>query len=137
MVVEDHADTADLVRRALQSWLGIRCSSARTLAQATQLFQAAADEADDFDLVICDWVLPDGSGLQLPRMLSPRSEKRRFEGRTFLLSVSGMAALDDLQTSLAAGFDAHLRKPFTMQALVSVVHSLLAKSGCTDVPATA
>ena len=62
-----------------------------------------ASEAD-FDLLISDIELPDGSGLELMRTIR---SSRPVPG----IALSGFGSLDDIEQSQAAGFALHLTKP--------------------------
>ena len=130
LLVEDHDQTARTVQRALCTWLEVRCVPTRTLVEAKRQFDAAATRGDPFDLVICDLVLPDGSGLQLPRMLGLAGAVSAINARAQLIAVSGMIASGDRTTSLEAGFDAHLRKPFSLEELTDTVRALLSRTDC-------
>ena len=67
--------------------------------------------AQDFDLLLCDVGLPDGSGWDLMRSLRLRGS--RLHG----IVLSGHGQAQDIQQSYDAGFKAHLIKPLTLQAL--------------------
>ena len=136
LLVEDHPDTAKVLERAITKWVGVRCSVAGSVSDAKRQFEAASAAGDEFHLVICDLMLPGGSGLQLPALLRPGVEGPQVGGKTQLIAVSAMASMDDEERSLAAGFDAHLRKPFNLGALVAVVTRLLNRSHCNGTSST-
>ena len=137
LIVEDHPDTAKVLQRALANWVGVRCCVADCLGEARRLFEAARAAGDEYHVVLCDLMLPGGSGLQLPALLRPGIKGSRAEGHTQFIAVSAMASMDDEARSMAAGFDAHLRKPFTLEALVAVVNRLLDRSDCGGDPVAA
>lgn len=98
LIVEDHADTARVLRRMLEK-SGFRVSAAGDLRSARQL---AAQR--NFDLVISDMSLPDGSGLELMRELH---QGKGLRG----IALSGFGTAEDAAASRAAGFVEHLIKP--------------------------
>jgi two-component system, chemotaxis family, CheB/CheR fusion protein len=105
LLVEDHGDTAEVLRRLLRG-AGHRVESAGDVAGALKL---AAGEP--FDLLLSDLGLPDGSGLDLMRSLRDR-------GLTLPgIALSGFGQEQDLARSRAAGFLAHLTKPVGMADL--------------------
>jgi PAS domain S-box-containing protein len=74
---------------------------------------AAAEEAQ-FDLLISDIELPDGTGLELIHGLGG--------GRTIPgIAISGFGSEDDLQQSAGAGFAEHLTKPIDLNRLESAI----------------
>lgn len=111
LLVEDHADCADLIALQLRRE-GYAVRIAGGVGQATQL---AADEP--FDVLLCDLGLPDGSGLDLIRQL-----KSLYRIKSVALTGSGMD--EDVANCRQAGFDAHLTKPCEPEKLHAVLASL-------------
>jgi PAS domain S-box-containing protein len=109
LLVEDHGDTARVVRRILEME-GHKVAWAGDVASALQ--NAASDA---FDLLISDVGLPDGSGLDLMREL--RSRGHKLPG----IALSGYGQEDDVAQSRRAGFIAHMVKPMNMEQLVTAV----------------
>ena len=114
LLVEDHGDTARIMRRLLQGW-GNHVEHAADVATALQL---AATQP--FDLLLSDLGLPDGSGLDLMRMLRARGVARPG------IALSGYGQEADLQASRAAGFALHLVKPVSMPRLADAIASVVA-----------
>ena len=112
LLVEDHADTRQIMEYALKD-LGCTVSSAGTVAGALAL---AAERR--FDLLISDIGLPDAPGTVLMRELKAR---HALKG----IAMSGYGRDGDLEQSREAGFDAHLVKPVTLDALEEAIRRLL------------
>ena len=105
LLVEDHADTARIMRRLLTAD-GHAVQWAGDVAAGVKL--AAAHE---FDVLLSDLGLPDGTAVDLMRTL-------RQEGSTLPgIVLSGYGQDQDVARSLEAGFAAHLIKPFSLQKL--------------------
>jgi PAS domain S-box-containing protein len=113
LLVEDEPETLDVFSRILRS-LGHRVATATTLAEAV-----SAALAGEFDLIISDVGLPDGSGLDLPGRLGGRRS-------TPAIAVSGFGMKEDIQRSLEAGFAAHLVKPIGFKELGTTIRQVLA-----------
>jgi two-component system CheB/CheR fusion protein len=105
LLVEDHADTARMLARLLQS-KGHVVTRAGSVAAALEAARAA-----EFDVLVSDLGLPDGSGDELMRRLL--TEGKRLRG----IAVSGYGGSDDVQRSLEAGFTEHITKPVSLDAL--------------------
>jgi DNA-binding response OmpR family regulator len=74
----------------------------------------AAASREQFDLLISDIQLPDGTGLELIRGLGG--------GRTLPgIAISGFGSEEDLQESAGAGFAEHLTKPIDVNRLESAI----------------
>ena len=111
LFVEDHADTARVLGRILQT-AGFDVSHANSLVSARELANSRR-----FDLVISDLGLPDGSGLDLMRGL------RETQGLTGI-ALSGFGTDDDVAASTAAGFAEHITKPVDWERLKSAIERL-------------
>jgi signal transduction histidine kinase/ActR/RegA family two-component response regulator len=120
LLVEDNADTLGYLEWALRRH-GHGVTAAPTLADARR---AAGD--GDFDLLISDIELPDGSGLELMRDLRPRGIRG--------IALSGHGSEDDVRQSSAAGFAAHLVKPVLAGVLDEAIG--LAARPAPEEPAT-
>lgn len=114
LLVEDHEDTARVLRRVLEH-AGYSVVHAPTVMQAK--LEAAARE---FDIVVSDVGLPDGTGLDLMRELNAR------HGLTGI-ALSGFGMDDDRAASAAAGFAEHLTKPVDWPQLRSAIERLLGR----------
>ncbi|HEY0725944.1 MAG TPA: ATP-binding protein, partial [Pyrinomonadaceae bacterium] len=124
LLVEDHADTARVLRRILEQ-------SGYSVTHADSLAQARATTAQQhFDLVISDVGLPDGSGLDLMRFL------HATYGLTGI-ALSGFGTAEDVAASSAAGFAEHLTKPIDWPQLRSGIDRLLARKLQNDSPVPA
>ncbi|MBA3882641.1 MAG: PAS domain S-box protein [Chthoniobacterales bacterium] len=112
LLVEDHEDTARVLRRILQH-AGHTVSHAATIHAALALAKERG-----FNLVISDLGLPDGSGLDLMRTLHA---EHALPG----IALSGFGTEDDLAASSAAGFTEHLTKPVDWPQLRNAIQRLL------------
>ena len=114
LLVEDHADTARLMRRLL----AIDGHEVRWAADVAAALQLAA--TFDFDLLLSDLGLPDGTGVDLMRAL--REKGSLLPG----IVLSGYGQDRDIERSLEAGFAAHLVKPLSLQQLHQTMATLVA-----------
>ena len=118
LLVEDHQDTARVLRRVLEH-AGYAVAHASTIGEAFELTTQR-----DFDLVVSDLGLPDGSGLDLMRHLNTT---RGLTG----IALSGFGMDDDRAASSAAGFAEHLTKPVDWPHLRSVIERVVATQAKT------
>ena len=114
LLVEDHADTARLMRRLL----AIDGHEVRWAADVATALQLAATL--NFDLLLSDLGLPDGTGVDLMRSL--REKGSLLPG----IILSGYGQDRDIERSLEAGFTAHLVKPLSLQKLHQAMATLVA-----------
>jgi PAS domain S-box-containing protein len=113
LLVEDHVDTARVLRRILEH-AGFEVAHAGTVTAARELASSRR-----FDLVISDVGLPDGTGVELMRDLH---SQYRLSG----IALSGFGTDDDVAASSAAGFSEHLTKPVDWPQLRSAIDRVLA-----------
>ena len=74
--------------------------------------------AEDFDLVISDVGLPDGSGLELMRELRDRYSITKG------ICLSGFGMESDIERSMEAGFEVHLIKPVNIERLAEILREV-------------
>jgi|ERR1041385_6125137 CheY-like chemotaxis protein len=99
-VVENHRDTLDAIKMFLEAQ-GHSVEVAPDMKSALKLAPRAR-----FDVLISDIGLPDGDGWELMRKL--RGEIPNLKA----IAMSGYGMRADLEKSKAAGYAAHLIKPF-------------------------
>ncbi|MDB5033947.1 MAG: domain S-box [Chlorobi bacterium] len=112
LIVDDHKDT-NMVMRLLLERRGYDVLAAGTMNEALEIASN-----NQFDLLVSDIGLPDGSGLELIRLLRER-------GPVKAVALSGFGMEGDVQKSLEAGFSEHLTKPVTFQKLQEIIDRLL------------
>jgi signal transduction histidine kinase len=116
LLIEDNSDVSATLAELL-CVLGHRVVVAGTGAEGVAL---AAEQT--FDLILCDLGLPDFDGAEACRRIREKSGT----GGPPIVALTGWARTEDRQRTEAAGFDAHLVKPTTADALRGVferVHS--------------
>jgi signal transduction histidine kinase/HAMP domain-containing protein/ActR/RegA family two-component response regulator len=108
LLVEDHEDTnrslTNLLRRR-----GYYVQSARNVQSARDL-----SAKEEFDVLISDLGLPDGSGIELMRALNSQRP-------VFGIALTGFGMEDDIRKSYEAGFKHHLVKPIDLNKLDSLI----------------
>jgi two-component system CheB/CheR fusion protein len=123
LLVEDHVDTAKLLKRLLKS-TGYHVQTAGTVAEALSVA-----ESHEFDLVISDLGLPDGSGYDLVRQMVARRP-------TKAIALSGFGMQEDVQFGRDAGFAMHLTKPVNFEQLEICIQRMMAAGDCPISDAT-
>jgi signal transduction histidine kinase/BarA-like signal transduction histidine kinase len=115
LLVEDHADTGRVMARLLKR-AGFQVVYAESVEKAW-----AAWQAGEFDLVVSDIGLPDGTGLDLMRKI------REVRPTATGVCMSGFGMESDLEASRQAGFAEHLIKPVDMQQMQAAIRRLLSR----------
>jgi signal transduction histidine kinase/CheY-like chemotaxis protein len=108
LLVEDHEDT----KRSLTNLLrrrGYHVQSAGDLQSAIDL-----SAKEEFDVLISDLGLPDGSGIDLMRVLNSQRP-------VFGIALTGFGMEDDIRKSYEVGFKHHLVKPIDLNKLDSLI----------------
>lgn len=104
LIVEDHDSTRAMLARLL-SHGGHQVRMAASVQEGLQAFGE-----EEYDVVISDLGLPDGSGLDLMREVR---RQRPVPG----IALSGYGMEDDVKDTQEAGFFAHLVKPVSIDQL--------------------
>jgi signal transduction histidine kinase/HAMP domain-containing protein len=108
LLVEDHPDTNRSLTRLLRR-RGYHVHSAVNLQSALDL-----SAKEEFDVLISDLGLPDGSGIDL-------MQKLRAERPVFGIALTGFGMEEDIRKSRDAGFRHHLVKPIDLNKLDSLI----------------
>jgi CheY-like chemotaxis protein len=116
LVVEDQALNRDLIHAIVSRTSQPRVRGA-TLVDAHDLAQARTALAEgEFDLVLLDVQLPDGSGLDLFPDIAARDGHRPA-----VIALTGGVLPHQRTAALEAGCDAILEKPFLGDDLTSLI----------------
>ena len=111
LLVEDHFDTAQQLTRLLEH-SGHKVTCVGSVQEAL-----AQGRNGNFDVLISDLGLPDGSGCDLIRNLSRHHQIPA-------IALSGFGMKEDIENSIAAGFSCHLTKPVNWQELKSEIQKI-------------
>ena len=84
---------------------------------ATSIAASVPAARNGFDVLVSDIGLPDGSGLELVRLLSRERPVRA-------IALSGYGTRADVQRSRDAGFQCHLTKPVDPEELVETIEQV-------------
>jgi HAMP domain-containing protein/signal transduction histidine kinase/ActR/RegA family two-component response regulator len=106
LLVEDHEDT----KRSLTNLLRRRGYDVEAAGNVQSAVDLSAKE--DFDVLISDLGLPDGSGIDLIQMLNSKRP-------VFGIALTGFGMEEDIRKSQEAGFKHHLVKPIDVNKLDS------------------
>jgi DNA-binding response OmpR family regulator len=120
LLVEDHLDTATMMRLVLER-NGYSVITAASCAEAH-----VKSDGQHIDMIVCDIGLPDGSGVDLLGQL-------RKLHHAPAIAVSGFGTRDDVTRSLAAGFAEHVTKPLGMHELLRAVERALSTTASETV----
>ncbi|MDR6929325.1 MULTISPECIES: response regulator [Pseudomonas] len=124
LVVDDAAFIRDLVKKCLRNFFpGIRTEDAINGKKAQALLAREA-----FDLVLCDWEMPEMSGLEL---LTWCREQDHLKTMPFVM-VTSRGDKENVVQAIQAGVSGYVSKPFTNEQLLTKVKQALNKVGKLD-----
>lgn len=112
-VVENHQDTLDAIKMFLEAQ-GHSVEAAPDMKSALKLAPRT-----EFDVLISDIGLPDGDGWELMRKLRDKIPNLKA------IAMSGYGMRADLDKSKAAGYAAHIIKPFGPMELNAALNKVL------------
>ena len=118
LIVDDEFAIRDMLRMALEI-AEFRCLEAENIQQAYSL---AVDERPD--IVLLDWMLPGGSGLELLRRFKRNDSTRELP----VIMLTAKTTEDNLIQGLDVGADDYITKPFAPRELIARVKALLRRS---------
>lgn len=113
LIIEDHSDTLQALSNLLTHF-GHEISVADDAESARKIIRSK-----EFDVVLADIGLPDGSGYDL---IAEAKRKRPVKA----VALTGFGAPDDIARGKEAGFDFHLTKPVDFHELRAVLGQIAA-----------
>jgi CheY-like chemotaxis protein len=121
LIVDDAPFIRDLVKKALRGQFpGLQIEEAVNGRKAQQLLSRQG-----FDLILCDWEMPEMSGLELLQWFrgQPGSEKTPF------IMVTSRGDKENVIEAIQSGVSDYIGKPFTNDQLSAKVKKALLRSG--------
>ncbi|QQZ42038.1 response regulator [Pseudomonas sp. SK3(2021)] len=124
LVVDDASFIRDLVKKCLRNYFpGIKIEDAINGRKAQALLAREA-----FDLVLCDWEMPEMSGLEL---LTWCRGQEAMKTMPFIM-VTSRGDKENVVQAIQAGVSGYVSKPFTNEQLLTKVKQALNKVGKLD-----
>lgn len=122
LIVDDEFAIRDMLRMALEI-ADFRCLEAENIHDAYTLI---VDERPD--IVLLDWMLPGGSGLELLRRLKRNDTTRELP----VIMLTAKSAEDNVIQGLDVGADDYITKPFAPRELIARIKALLRRTSGGD-----
>jgi CheY-like chemotaxis protein len=110
LIVEDDEDSREMLRLSL-AMAGHRVAVAETGREAVSRVAELRPDA-----MIVDLGLPDIDGYEVARLV-----RAALGEKILLVAVTGYGRAEDVARAKAAGYDAHLLKPATVESLASIL----------------
>ncbi|MFY0730076.1 response regulator [Pseudomonas sp. NFX15] len=124
LVVDDASFIRDLVKKCLRNYFpGMRIEDAINGRKAQAMLAK-----ETFDLVLCDWEMPEMSGLEL---LTWCREQDNLKAMPFVM-VTSRGDKENVVQAIQAGVSGYVSKPFTNEQLITKVKQALHKVGKLD-----
>jgi two-component system chemotaxis response regulator CheY len=115
-LVVDDSRTTRLILKQILLQLGFEVEVAGNGREGLDRLKQSAET----NLVLVDWNMPDMDGLSFVRAVRADADFRDLR----LLMVSGEESASQVETALAAGADAFVRKPFTRETILEKLELL-------------
>lgn len=121
LVVDDAAFIRDLIKKGIRdAYPGFKIHEAIDGRKAQSILKA-----NPIDLVLCDWEMPEMSGLEL---LTWMRAEQRYENTPFMM-ITSRGERDHVIKAVQAGVSDYIGKPFTRDNFLQKVDKLLRKHG--------
>ena len=118
LVVEDHAQTARLIRMMLQDMQLANILTAKDGVEAQEVLEAGDEH---IDVILCDWRMPRMTGLEFLKQVRQSHPDMPF------MMVTANADVESIRTAAASGVSSYIAKPFSPAQLQAVLVALVEK----------
>ena len=122
LIVDDELAIRDMLRMALEI-SDYRCIEAENIQQAYALVVYERP-----DIILLDWMLPGGSGLELLRRLKRDESTQEVP----VIMLTAKTTEDNVIQGLDVGADDYITKPFAPRELIARIRALLRRAGAGD-----
>ncbi|ONM45618.1 two-component system response regulator [Halopseudomonas pachastrellae] len=121
LIVDDAPFIRDLVKKALRSHFpGLQIEEAVNGRKAQQVLSRTG-----FDLILCDWEMPEMSGLELLQWFRAQPD----QGSTPFVMVTSRGDKENVVEAIQAGVSDYIGKPFSNEQLIAKVKKALQRAG--------
>lgn len=118
LVVDDAAFIRDMVRKTIRSrFPGMAVEEAINGRKAQQLISK-----QPFDLILCDWEMPEMSGIELLNWL-----RQEHQATTPFVMVTSRGDKENVVEAIQAGVTDYIGKPFSSEKLLGKVIKVMSK----------
>ncbi|MCC2617273.1 response regulator [Aestuariibacter halophilus] len=117
LVIDDEPITLEMVKHILEDIVSGELLLMSSSIEAMACVQTCRD--GDLDLVVCDWEMPDHTGLDILKALRAESPDTPF------LMMTGHASRQYVLAAMQAGVTGFIAKPFKQQDLVARVRECI------------
>lgn len=122
LIVDDEMAIREMIRLSLEM-AGYHCLEASNIQQAHSII------VDDTpDLVLLDWMLPGGSGIELLRRLKSNDLTQDVP----VIMLTAKTEEDNKIQGLDVGADDYVTKPFAPRELMSRIKAILRRTGAAE-----
>ena len=110
LVVDDDQSTLHLIKRMLHDLGIVTLFTSRNGAEALRLL-GSFDGQDLINVVLCDWQMPNMSGIEVLKQIRSCDPDLPF------LMITGLADVDSVVEAKAYSVTGYIKKPFSMDEL--------------------
>lgn len=122
LIVDDASFIRDLIKRSIRSQLaGVTLDEANDGKRALGLLNR-----NDYQLILCDWEMPEVSGLEVLKALREQEQAGGSEKTPFIM-VTSRGDRNHVAQAVEAGVSDYIGKPFTSDQLMRKIIKQLAK----------
>ena len=120
LIVEDNPQAAKLLKKVLGG-LGVHQAFCSADGREAQQFLDAAD--DMVDLIICDWEMPNMTGIELLQQV-----RTAYPNMPFIM-VTGNADVDSVNAAARYRVSGYIKNPYTPQQIADSLTTLVMTLG--------
>ena len=121
LIVDDAPFIRDLVKKALRSYFpGLQIEEAINGRKAQQVL-----ERSSFDLILCDWEMPEMGGLELLQWFRAQPDRAKVP----FVMVTSRGDKENVVEAIQAGVTDYISKPFTNEQFIAKVKKALQRVG--------
>lgn len=123
IVIDDSIVAAKLTIRMLEEMGFKNIDSASGGNEAWGMLTDAVEAGKPYELILADWIMPDGSGLELLKKV--RGDARFLS--VFFCMITAESETQNIVDAVSEGINAYITKPLTLDSLQKKIRPFLEK----------
>jgi len=120
LIVDDFETVRLFLRNALNQIGMENIEEAGDGREALQMIEDAHKKSDGFDMVFCDWNMPEMTGIELLQEIRKTSHLKTLP----FVMVTAESETSSVEAALKAGTTDYITKPFTVDGLREKIESI-------------
>ncbi len=124
LVIDDMASARAMIEQSLiEIDNSVHVDQAESILQARRLIESKKRLLANYDLILCDWEMPEGPGIDLLKWF----KESKISEKTCFMMLTTVTEVERVLQAIQIGSDGYIVKPFRPNDLLKKINEALEK----------